>query len=124
MLETLWYFLFIIAIMLMVIIAYMEYEGDFPIYWLLMFTLLDTIIWFVLASAVFELESSWEMYNATSGNIETGIHIVSSKTCPEVSMFCNMMAGVMIAYGAYAFISLFRELYREHTGNDMIYEEE
>lgn len=113
MLEALWYFLFMIAIVLIVIIAYMEYEGDFPLYWPLMFTLLDTIIWFVLASAVFELEIPWEMYNVTSGNIETGIHMVTSKTSPEISMFCLMMAIIMMAYGVYAFLSTFKILYKE-----------
>lgn len=116
MLEVLWYFLFIIAIMLIIIIAYMEYDEDFPIYWPLMFTLLDTIIWFILAGAVFELEIPWEMFNVTSGNIETGIHTVTSKTSPEISYFCNMMGTVMMIYGIYAFFTMFRELYDERTG--------
>jgi len=112
MLETIWILLLIIAIILIIIVAEIEYEG-FPYYWGLMLTLLDTIIWFILAASVFEIESPWEMYNVSSGNIETGIHIVSSKVSPAMSYFCLMMAISMSIYFGYAMLSTFRQLYNK-----------
>lgn len=112
MLETMWIILFIVAIILMFIIADLEYN-DFPYYWPLMFTLLDVIVWFVLAASIFEIEKPWSMYNVSSSNIETGIHIVSSKVSPEMSMFCTMMGVAMSMYFGYAVLSTFRQLFNE-----------
>jgi hypothetical protein len=112
MLETLWIILFIIAILLIVIVAELEYN-DFPYYWGLMLTLLDTIMWFVLSASVFEIEKPWAMYNVSSSQIETGIHIVTSKVSPEMSYFCLMMAIAMMVYMGYAVFSTFKQLYDE-----------
>ena len=113
MLSDLWIILFIIAILLMIIIAELDYH-EFPIYWPWMLTLLDTIICFLLAAAIFEIEFPWTMFNVTSGFIETGINTFSSKVSPEISYFCLMMALSMMGYGAYAFLSTFKTLYNEH----------
>jgi len=112
MLETMWIILLIIAIILILVIADLEFN-DFPYYWPLMLTLLDIIIWFVLAASVFEIESPWEMYNVSSNSIETGIYIVSSKVSPEMSYFCLMMAVSMSMYMGYAVFSTFKQLYNE-----------
>jgi len=112
MLETLWIILFILGLLLIFIIADLDYN-DYPVYWCLMLTLLDTIIWFLLSGATYEIEQPYQMFNATSGNIETGIHIVTSKVSVEISYFCMMMAVIMMAYGAYAFLNTFREIGKE-----------
>jgi|GEM_PF-5000387 len=112
MLETIWILLLIIAIILIIVVAELEYN-DFPYYWGLMLTLLDTIIWFVLAASVFEIEKPWQMYNVSSNQIETGIHIVSSKVSPGMSYFCLMMAIAMSLYFGYAIMMTFRQLYDE-----------
>lgn len=110
MLETLWIILLIIAILLMFVIAELEYN-EFPYYWGLMLTLLDVIIWFILSASVFEIEKPWAMYNVSSSQIETGIHVVSSKVSPEMSYFCLMMAISMFVYFGYAIFSTFKQLY-------------
>jgi hypothetical protein len=115
MLDVLWILLFITAFVLIIIIADLEYH-EYPIYWCLMLTLLDVILWFLLAGAVFEIEIPYELYNISSGAIETGTHTFSSKVSPEVSLFCTMMAISLMGYSAYAFLSSFKELYNERTG--------
>ena len=70
-------------------------------------------MWFLIAASVFETETPWTMYNVTSGNIESGISIVTSKVSPEVSMFCLMMGTAMMVYSAYAALSAFKTLYDE-----------
>lgn len=59
------------------------------------------------------MEKPWQMYNVSSNQIETGIHIVSSKVGPEMSYFCLMMAIAMSMYFGYAVFSTFKQLYNE-----------
>lgn len=115
MLTTLWIILLIVAIILILVIADLDYH-DYPIYWVAMLSILDTIVWFLLAASVFELEEPWSSFNATSGFVEHGITIVTSKVSPEVMYFCLMMAACMMLYDTYAILTLFRELYDEYTG--------
>jgi hypothetical protein len=116
MIESLWYILFIAAFFIIILVAYMEYDEDFPVFWIIMFLILDSIIWYLIAGAVIEIEIPWQMFNGTSGNIETGVHMFTTKVVYEVSLFCNMMGTLMMIYGAYAVFELFRELYNERTG--------
>lgn len=113
MLDMLYIIMFIFALLLILIIADFEYNG-YPYYWGLMLTLLDAILWFILAAGVFEIEQPYTMYNSSSGAIESGIHIVSSKVSPEISYFCLMMAMVMTVYMGYAVLSTFRQLYDDN----------
>ena len=113
MLDMLYIIMFIFALLLILIIADFEYN-DYPYYWGLMLTLLDAILWFILAAGVFEIEQPYTMYNSSSGAIESGIHIVSSKVSPEISYFCLMMAMVMTVYMGYAVLSTFRQLYDDN----------
>lgn len=115
MLTDLWVILLVVAILLIIIIAVFEYD-EYPVYWCIMLSLLDIILWFILAASVAEWEEPWTMFNATSGNVEYGMNIVSSKICPELTYFCMMMAGVMTLYSAYAVLMTFRELYSPRTG--------
>lgn len=112
MLEVMWYLLFIVAIILIVFIIIFEYD-EYPFYWGMMFSILDTIIWFLLAASVFETEITWVLQNATSGNIESGVSIVTSKVSPELSYFCIMMGVIMMVYSAYYVFTSFKTLYDE-----------
>jgi len=112
MLDVLWMLLFIVAVIIIIIIADLEYH-DFPLFWSLMLIVLDTILWFLLAASVFEMEIPYAVYNASSNVVEQGVNMYTSKTAPEMSLFCLMMAIIMMVYGLYAFLSTVKTLYEE-----------
>ena len=95
MLDWMFIILLIMAIIFM-ILALEHYKDKF---WSVIFTLIDTVIWFILAASVLEIERGWQMYNASSGQIETGIHIISSKVSPELVYFFMMFGAIMMIYG-------------------------
>ena len=109
MLDILWIVMFFLGFLIIFIIADFEYQ-EYPFYWGTLLTLLDTVIWFLLSASVFETEIPYTMYNATSGNIESALGIVSSKVSPEMSYFCLMMAMAMFVYLLYTMLNIFREL--------------
>jgi len=89
--------------MLLIIIAflfmYLAIELQNNTFWCSTIILADTFIWFLLAASVLEIEIPYEMYNATSGQIETGTHIWSSKIAPALVYFFMMFAVIMMIYG-------------------------
>jgi len=82
------------AILFLLIAVEKMREKDW--FWSFVFTLLDTVIWFILAASILEVETPYEMFNATSGQVETGIHTVNSKVAPEMVYFFQMMGLVML----------------------------
>ena len=94
MLETIFILLLIFAILL--IILAIEYH-DNP-YWELVFIVLDIPLWFILALSNMQIERPWEMYNVSSNQIETGIHIVSSPVSPYLTYFFMGIGLVMMIY--------------------------
>jgi len=52
----------------------------------------------MLSGAVLEIEVPYEIYNMTSGNIETGIHEVTSKVSFELTYVFQLFAFVMIFF--------------------------
>jgi len=98
--------IFIIMAILFLLVA-VEKMRDRDWFWSFIFTLLDAIIWFILAASILEVEESYQMFNATSGNVETGIHTVTSKVAPEMVYFFQMMALIMFVVNiAIAFMGI------------------
>ena len=50
-----------------------EHEGEQP-YWNIIMTFISGILFLVLAGMTSVIETPYEIFNATSGNIETGFH--------------------------------------------------
>jgi len=90
--------LYIIFIILAVLFLFLAIEYHDNQFWCGMFSVLDISVWFLLAATVFETETSYQLYNATSGNIESGIYITTSKVAPELMYFFYMMAIIMTIY--------------------------
>ena len=52
------------------------------------FTLATAIIWITLALFLIQgIETPYQMYNATSGNIETGVHTIQANLDPLAYLF-------------------------------------
>lgn len=93
MLDWLFMMLMVFAILLM--FFSIEYFKDKDYFWSFAFALLSTVLWFLLASSVLEIEQSYQMFNSTSGEVEEGIHIITSKIAPEM-VYLFMIPGIIM----------------------------
>jgi len=74
----------------------LEYEGN-P-FWNLISSTLSMVLWLILALGGMELERPYTMYNATSGNIESGYIIYTSPISPYLAYLFLGMAVIMFLY--------------------------
>ena len=65
MLDVLWIIFLLFGIILMLVIAEFDYY-DFPYHWIIVLSLMDIIIWSILAASAWQIEIPYEMFNATS----------------------------------------------------------
>jgi len=96
MLNWLFIILFISALIFMFFAIDKFREGD--MFWAFIFSILDTVLWFFLAANMLEIEASYEIYNATSGQVETGIHTITSKVAPEMVYFLQIPGIIMMIF--------------------------
>lgn len=55
------------------------------------FTFLTAVLWLILALFTLQgIEIPYEMYNATSGNIETGVHTITTNLDPLSYLFSGL----------------------------------
>ena len=113
MIDWLFAIFFILAFILILLII--EYHDD-P-FWGGMFTILDIVLWFILASTVLMIESPSYQYNATSGVMEPVMLGYTSNIAPELVYFFYMMAMIMTVFFVGYF--LLEPLYRLVTGKKM-----
>jgi len=81
-----------------ILFVLLSIEFDFGPYWNVIFILTSVVIFFLLAASVMEIEIPWQMYNATSGNVETGYHTFSSPISPYLSYLFMLFGIVMMIY--------------------------
>jgi len=94
MLDWLFIMLLVIGILLLLLIVF----EDFGIYWDTIFIMLVIIIMWTLAASVMDIETPYTIYNATSGNIETGYHTTQSSIAPYISYLFMFFGTVMMIY--------------------------
>ena len=90
--------LFIMLLVISVLFVLLTVEFDFGIYWNTVFVMISIIIFFVLSASIMQIEIPHQMYNATSGNIETGYHTFTSPVSPYLSYLFQFLAIVMMVY--------------------------
>ena len=97
--------LFIILLVLAILFVLINIEFDLGIFWNVVLILSSIIIFFTLAASVMYIESPYSIYNATSGDIETGYHITQSTISPYISyLFIFFGAVMMIYFVGYIFV--------------------
>ena len=106
--------MFAIFIMITFLFMYLAVEHHDDTFWGAMFTIIDIILWFFLSATVLEMETTYQIYNATTGNIETGIQIATSKIAPELVYMFYMFAAIMMVYFVGYF--MFAPIYEVITG--------
>jgi len=93
-----WMFVMFILMAIMFMLLAVEYHNKSK-FWCTTFTLVDTVIWYLLAASVLEIEIPFALYNVTSESVETGSHVFTSKVAPEMLYFFMMMGSIMMIYG-------------------------
>jgi len=107
-----WMFAIFLVMAFILIVLIIQYHDD-P-FWGGMFTILDVVVWFLLASTVLEMESPTFQYNTTLTAYEPALVIFTSKVAPEMVYFFYMMAIIMFVFFVGYF--LFDPMYRLVTG--------
>jgi hypothetical protein len=63
------------------------------------FVFIDAILWLILALFMLQgVEVPYEMYNASSGNIEFGMHIIQTNLSPLSYLFMGLGAIMFIVF--------------------------
>jgi formate hydrogenlyase subunit 3/multisubunit Na+/H+ antiporter MnhD subunit len=65
--------------------------------------IIDSIFWFILALFMIQgIETPYTMFNSTSGNIESGMNIVTSNLSPISYLFMGLGAIMFILFITFA----------------------
>ena len=75
MLYWMFIMLFITALVFMGYAIEKEKKDQF---WNVILVVMSIAIFFILAAGIFEIETDYQIFNNTSGNVETGIHTIST----------------------------------------------
>lgn len=113
MIDWMFAIFFILAFIMIVLII--EYHDDK--FWGAMFTILDIVIWFILASTVLLIESPSMRYNATSKAYESVMMAYTSNIAPALVYFFYMMAIIMTVFFVGYF--MFAPIYELATGKKL-----
>jgi hypothetical protein len=63
------------------------------------FIFIDATLWFIIALFMLQgIEVPYEMYNATSGNIESGVHLIRTNLEPLAYLFMGLGAIMFILF--------------------------
>lgn len=76
-------------------------------YWNLVAGFMSSVIWLILSLSQMEIEIPYQMFNVTSGNIETGMHTFSSPISPYLVYF---FFGVFVVLQIYTWAKVFSEV--------------
>ena len=90
--------IFIMLLMIAILFTMMSIITDFGIFWNVIFILVAIIIFIILSAGIHELETPYQMYNATSGNIETGYQTIYKPMNTYLSYLFMLFSIVMIIY--------------------------
>lgn len=96
-----WMFISILFIAIIILLLIMLYQNTLSDFWLLALIIFDMVLWWMLAMVNTEIEIPYQMYNATSGNIETGYQRFSSLISPTLIYVFSVPAILLLCYFVY-----------------------
>lgn len=94
MMELMFIMLLVFAILFIVFAIEFEHNS----FWNLISIVLSAVLWFILALSVMQIERPYEIYNASSGVVETGYHTFTSPVSPFISYIFMGMGVIMMIY--------------------------
>lgn len=98
MIKTLdWMFmLFIIIAVIFILLSIMVDENE-P-YWKLLFIVLATVVWFILALSNLNIETAYTYYNSTTGITEMGYSPYIDESSTYMTYFFGLMGVLCMIY--------------------------
>jgi hypothetical protein len=110
-----WMEIILIFMALSFLFSSIKMHEDF--FWGAILAFWSIILWFILATSILEMETPYQIYNATSGNIETGLQVYTFKTAPEMIYLFYLFAIVTTIYFTvyYIFIPVYNMFFKDET---------
>jgi len=99
-----WHIMFILLFFLGIILLVMSVEMEKHPYWNLVSGFMSSITFLILSLSQMEIEIPYQMYNVTSGNIETGMQVFSSQISPYLTYF---FFGLFVVLQVYTWAKVF-----------------
>lgn len=93
-------FVFAIMIIAAFIILFLATQAEDE-FWATFYMIIDTVIFYFLAASSWEIETIYTMFNATSGNIESGIAISTSKIGEAVFYLLLALGSICLVISLY-----------------------
>ena len=90
--------LFMLFLILAIILFFVSIAQDLRVFWNTTITIIDILLWYILAAAIMQIEIPYQIYNASSSQIETGHHTFTSPISPYIMYFFYMMATITFIY--------------------------
>jgi hypothetical protein len=108
-----WMFICILFLAILLFFVIFIYEDVIQTHWCFGLIIFDIALWFALAGGVFEIEYPYQIFNASSGEIETHYQIFSSKTSPALMYIFSAPAIFMIFYMTYRLFYIILTWYKK-----------
>lgn len=111
-----WMFICVLIIALVFLLIVILFEDEINPIWIFGMLIFDIALWWSLAAGNLEIEYPYQIYNATSGNIETSYQVFSSKTSPALTYIFGAPAIILIVYMSYMLYRTFKPVFKKMFG--------
>lgn len=91
-----WMFILLLIMAVLFMLLSVEKHEDF--FWCITFSLVDIVLWYILSGAVLEIEVPYQIYNISSGAIETGVDKITTETNIALTNLFQMFAFIMMVF--------------------------
>ncbi|GAG93174.1 unnamed protein product [marine sediment metagenome] len=118
-----WMFIVILLLGFLFMFLGVEYYRENEKFWAWTFTIISMVTWFFLAGATLEIERPYEMFNVTSGQLETGIHVITSKTSPEQLYFFMLLGIIMFLFWTVQTFTTASDLFKKRKQKKLGFED-
>ena len=102
-----WIIMFIMLFLFAIILMVFTVENENHPFWSLVSGFLASIIFLILSLSQMQIEIPYEMFNVTSGYIETGVHVYTSPISPYLTYF---FFGLFVILQVYTWAKAFSEV--------------
>jgi hypothetical protein len=92
-----WMFLILLIIAFLMIIFCLKTDEEEP-YWKILFIVISTVIWFILALSNLNIVTPYSIYNATTGNTTMGYSPYVDEGSTYMTYFFGLMGVLCMIY--------------------------
>jgi len=93
-----WHIMFIMLLLFAILLMIFSIQLENHPFWNVIMAITSVPLWFILGLANMEIEIPYEIYNASSSQIETGSHVFTSPISPFLTYFFVGIGLIMMIY--------------------------